>query len=94
MVRFEDMLFMPGMIVKQMAACAGVDLSPTFHFQTGSSKGHGSHTSFVNAITKTGDAVRRSAGLTDDDMAYAAKHLDPELMRTFSYTMPSLSSEK
>ena len=92
MVRFEDMLFMPEMIVKQMAACAGVDLSPTFHFQTKSSKSHGGHTDFVHAITKTGDAVRRRAGLTNEDLAYAAKHLDPELMRIFSYSMPSLSS--
>lgn len=88
MVRFEDMLLMPHAVLEQIAQCVGVATAEHLKFQTGSSKGHGSHTNFVNAIVKTGNIERRTMGMTREDILFAAEHLDKELLETFQYTVP------
>ena len=88
MVRFEDMLLQPRRVLAQVAECVGATIAETWKYQTESSKGHGSHTTFAAAITKTGDAQRRVAGMTAEDLVYAAAHLDTEVIQRFQYNVP------
>jgi hypothetical protein len=92
MFRFEDLLFHGPFIMRRIAECAGVSVPDTFHFQTGSAKGHGSHATFLDAIIKTGDLKKRIRNFTPEDLVYASKHLDPDLMRIFRYNVPDPSS--
>ncbi len=87
-VRFEDMLLQPRRVLAQVAECVGTTVAKQWKYQTESSKGHGSHTTFAAAITKTGDAQRRVAGMTEEDLAYATEHLDSEVMERFQYQIP------
>lgn len=87
-VRFEDMLLQPKRVLAQVAECVGTVVAAEWSYQTESSKGHGSHTTFVSAITKTGDAQRRVAGMTTEDLMYATNHLDNEIIRIFQYNIP------
>ena len=90
MVRFEDMLLLPTQVLQRVADCAGTKVADVISYQTGSAKGHGSHTTFLKAIQKTGDPERRRAGMTPQDLAYAREHLDPELLQQFHYQVPEL----
>ena len=92
-VRFEDMLLMPQILLKHIAECVGVEPTDHFKYQTGSAKGHGSHANFLKAILKTADAERRVEGLTKDDILFAQEHLDAELMKAFRYHVPTSKRE-
>lgn len=88
LVRFEDMLLHAPAILKKVAECAGTTVPEQFTFQTASSKSHGSGTTFLKAITKTGNEPIRVEGMTKEDLEYAKQQLDPELMRLFQYRHP------
>jgi len=90
MVRFEDMLFHPKAVVQAIAECAGTQLSPNFRLQTGSSKTHGSGTTLLTAIEKTSDAKKRIHQMTNEDLQFAAKHLDKNLIKAFHYSIPEV----
>jgi hypothetical protein len=90
MIRFEDFLLQAPLIVQRISECMG--LPPTavenFKTETGSAKSHGSHTTFLKAIIKSGNVAARTVGLTRQDLDYAAQHLDVHLMNTFHYHVP------
>jgi hypothetical protein len=89
LVRFEDVLLHAPAIVRQIADCAGAEVSTDFAYQITSAKQHGSHTTFVKAVLKSGNASARLHNLTADDLAYAAKHLDAELLTAMHYSVPT-----
>lgn len=91
MVRFEDMVFHGPAMMKKIAECAGVDVPEEFSYQTKSSKSHGSGTTFLKAIVKTGDVQNRVKRMSLDDLQFAAAHLDKELLDVFQYKLPPLN---
>jgi hypothetical protein len=93
-VRFEDMLIHGPTIMKNIADCAGVTTPDVFQYQTGSAKGHGSGTTFLKALEKTGDPIKRKARMTKDDLEYAKEHLDSNLMKVFQYSHPEVEFTK
>jgi hypothetical protein len=44
----------------------------------------------ISAMIKYGTDHNRFKALTPEDMAFARKHVDPELMRLFQYAQPPL----
>lgn len=91
MVRFEDLLFGPAVMLQHIATCVGVNVANPIRYQVESSKRHGSQTDLVHAVIKYGHSNGRLRNLTNDDLAYAVETLDDDLIRTFQYQMPSLS---
>jgi hypothetical protein len=98
MVRFEDIIFHPKQITQTVCECAGGQLQtqkPFTYVVDSAKKGaaHGTEkTSYVDALVKYGTEVGRYAGFTSEDLQYAMKHLDPDLMRLFGYQYPSLEA--
>jgi len=90
MVRFEDMLVHGPALMRSIANCTGATVPAEFSHQTKSAKGHGSHTTFLKALMKTGDAGARTKQMTRDDIRFSNEHLDDELMRLFRYSRPPL----
>jgi hypothetical protein len=88
LVRFEDMLLHAPTILHHIAECAGVPPVQKFRYQINSAKDHGSHTNFVKAVLKSGDAKARIRNMTVDDLEFAAQHLDVDLMRVLHYALP------
>jgi hypothetical protein len=89
MVRFEDLLFQAPAVMKQISDCMGVDFNlTTFRYQKGKAKKHGSGTDFLHAIIKSGNETARKQGMTEQDLTFAAQHLDADLMRIFQYQTP------
>ena len=88
MVRFEDMILHAPTIMKIIADCAGTTVPDEFTFQAKSSKNHGSGANFLKVVEKTGDLALRVAKMSREDLVYAEKHLDPDLMRVFQYSYP------
>lgn len=89
LVRFEDMLLHAPAIAKKIADCVGLDTADRFTYQIDSAKKHGSHTNFVKAVLKSGDVYARLKSFTADDLEYAAKHLDADLMSAMHYSIPT-----
>jgi hypothetical protein len=88
-IRFEDLLFQAPAVMKQISDCMGVDFDATkFRYQTARAKGHGSGTDFLHAIIKSGNETARKKGMTQEDLKFAAQHLDADLMRIFQYQTP------
>jgi hypothetical protein len=94
-IRFEDLLFHASSVMNQIATCAGGHLVHTdpylYHYPTGKSKDHGSGTDYLKAMIKSGDPIARYHGYWLQDILYAAKHVDPDLMNVFQYQWPNIS---
>lgn len=97
MVRFEDIVFHPKQVTQTVCECAGgqIHANKPFKYVVESAKKGSAHgtekTSYVDALVKYGTELGRYTGFTKDDLLYAQKHLDPDLMRLFSYRFPSPS---
>ena len=95
MVRFEDIVFHPKQVTQMVCECAGGKIHPytPFRYVVESAKKGSAHgtekTSYVDALVKYGTEAGRYTGFTEDDLEYARKHLDPDLMRLFGYHYPS-----
>lgn len=88
-VRFEDMLWHAETVLQHIADCLGTVVAEDIAHQTLSAKAHGSGTDFLKAIIKSGNRTLRERNLTDQDKAYAAIHLDHELMEIMNYKILS-----
>jgi len=93
LVRFEDLLYRQEEVVTIVKRCIGMDdergageAKMPFKYFLRQSKYHGSPTEFIDALNKYASHENRHRGLTDDDRAYAASALHPDLMRAFNYT--------
>ena len=98
-VRFEDLLFYGEEVTETLCECGGgvprEDRKfPHFVYVSESAKlgtaAHGNHkTGLLDALIKYGNDDHRLDHLTPEDLALAAKILDPKLMEYFGYTNPS-----
>jgi hypothetical protein len=84
-VRFEDMLWHAETVLAHIAACLGTKVADDIAHEIAPSKSHGSGTDFLKAILKSGNRTLRERALTDEDMAYAAIHLDHQLLDVMNY---------
>lgn len=88
-VRFEDLVFKPQLVLQQIAECAGGKVKTPIRYQVNTAKSHGSGTNFVKAIVKTANKMARSQNMTQQDLEYAQRHLDRDMMELFRYRHPS-----
>jgi hypothetical protein len=49
---------------------------------------HAGSSNMISAMIKYGTDHNRFKALTPEDMTFARKHIDPELMRLFQYAQP------
>jgi hypothetical protein len=91
MIRFEDLIFQPETVLREIADCVGAKVKVPLSYQLKTSKPHGSGTDFMKALIKTADAKARPHNMTVADLDFAREHLDTELMELFQYNVPSLS---
>lgn len=104
MVRMEDLLFFPDDVVPQICECAGgqvVTANLTGHHpirvvaQSAKAK-HSTrfmeegeeHTGYLDALIKYGKSDTRFRGMTPQDLQYAGRHLDANIMDLFGYDYP------
>lgn len=92
-IRFEDMILHAPAIMKKIADCTDTTVPSKFTFQTASSKNHGSGTTFLKVVEKTGNAALRVAKMSRADLLYAQEHLDANLMRIFQYAYPFIDKK-
>jgi hypothetical protein len=98
-VRFEDLLFYGEEVTETLCECGGgvprEDRKfPHFVYVSESAKlgtaAHGNHkTGLLDALIKYGSDDHRLDQMTPEDLALAAKILDPKMMEYFGYTNPS-----
>jgi len=89
LVRFEDLVFQPATVLREIADCVDGVLNDRIVYQVSSSKLHGSGTDYTKAIIKTADTKARPNNMTAADLAFAEQHLDSELMELFHYHFPT-----
>lgn len=91
-VRFEDLLFFGKEVTEQACKCAGGELYPNFkHIGVSAKQGdiHGNKkTSLVEALIRYGHRQNVTMGMSKEDILYAKKAFDGELMKIFSYSHP------
>lgn len=92
MVRFEDLLFAPEPLVRQIASCVGRNVTEPLLYQTRSSKSHGSNTDMIHAWIKFGRGATRFQNMTAEDVRFAKQRLDPELMKLFDYEVNDVTA--
>jgi len=93
MVRFEDLVFHPEEVTKQVCHCAGGEMRKDGRFiyiVDSAKKGKAAHgknrTGYVDAIVKYGSAARRYDGYRyKEDLEYIRDNVDPQLMDIMQY---------
>ena len=90
LVRFEDLIYHPRMVVKQVCECAGGKLRPKFTYIVNSAKkgtqAHGNvRTSYLDALSRYGTKQGRYKGFRPVDLDYVKKHLNSSLMHNLGY---------
>lgn len=92
LVRFEDLVYYPKLVTKTVCECAGGELNPHRPFRIiveSAKRGVGQHgkerTTYIDALVKYGTEQGRYDGFDPEDLEYANKYLDPELMKMFQY---------
>jgi hypothetical protein len=93
-VRFEDLIFHPKELINTICECAGAKpKQDTFSYVVDAGKWGPSHKSsnMISAMAKYGSDLHRLDGLNQEDLAYAADHVDANLMRLFHYKVPSIA---
>lgn len=97
-VRFEDLIFFAKETTEKICKCSGGEINQEgFRYIVASSKGdegvHGplsKRTTFLDAMIKYGSDRDRFRGFFKEDLLFAEKTLDHELMECFGYsTNPS-----
>lgn len=94
-VRFEDLVFFPKQVVRQVCQCAGgaMEDGPFQYIVESAKKGsaHGAksqRTGFVDAIIRYGTSKGRWRGMTRQDLEYAKQTLGVRLLNEFHYLGP------
>jgi hypothetical protein len=62
-----------------------IKLPPVVKYRLSEGKSHGRSSDLLTALTKYGASKGRYAGMATDDLQYAAKALDPQLLQLFHY---------
>lgn len=96
-VRFEDLQFNVKEMINLVCECAGAvprDRNGEFTYVVDSGKWGPGHrrkqTNLISAMIKYGSDAKRFAGMTKEDLEYAATAVDPEMMQLFKYEIPSI----
>ena len=100
-IRFEDLQFHPREVTDIVCQCAGGVAKSEgggFAYIVDSAKsfgpGHGPQkqekTNMITGMIKYGTGAGRLNKLSKEDLEYARKHFDPELMKLFEYNIPSI----
>ena len=92
-IRYEDLLFRPHLVIKDVCDCVDGITKKKFRLIRQSAKGNrgqhqGSKTTLLDAFTRYGNAEKRIKGYTNEDLNYAEKHLNQDLMNVFGYHHP------
>ena len=93
-VRYEDVIFHPMEVMKQVCNCAGgmlYDENQLKYVVTSAKHGaaHGTHkTNYIDSIIKYGTNKHRYENMTTADLTYLQTHIDEELMTLFNYQYP------
>eukprot|EP00586_Coscinodiscus_wailesii_P017989 CAMPEP_0172513402 /NCGR_PEP_ID=MMETSP1066-20121228/252328_1 /TAXON_ID=671091 /ORGANISM="Coscinodiscus wailesii, Strain CCMP2513" /LENGTH=295 /DNA_ID=CAMNT_0013293657 /DNA_START=373 /DNA_END=1260 /DNA_ORIENTATION=- len=90
MIRYEDTIFHPKTVVKQVCECAGGIMRNKFNFRIQTTKSHngGPENMLVAAMIKYGSVKMRLDGFTVDDAYFGKAQLDKELTAAFHYSLP------
>lgn len=92
-VRYEDFVFHREAVMSEIAkrvhgttiVTTETTTTTTVKYRMNSAKMHGSSTNFVAAVIQYGTPRGRYHGMSTEDLRYAAKALDPQLLRMFHY---------
>jgi hypothetical protein len=90
-VRFEDLIFFGKNVTQTLCKCGGgVPRRPTFvHVKSSAKLGTAAHgankTGLLDALIQFGSDEGRITGMTETDLKWARKLLDPRLMEMFAY---------
>lgn len=92
-VRYEDLLYQPEHVMKEVCECYGSELKPNFRFFTGSAKiltgPHIGGAGLIDALIKYGNDTRRKEIIWyEPDLEYAKKEINGNLVKMFKYRMP------
>ena len=73
--------------MEKVCNCAGGKQPKHFTYVIDNAKWDHKHAqnNLVSAIVKYGTGARRYDNMTRDDLRFAARHLNPELMKAFRY---------
>jgi hypothetical protein len=71
--------------MKLISECSGLPLNEPFTYLLEESKTHGDPKNFVSAMTQYSSAKGRQKNMSPEDLEYAKKALDSELMQIFHY---------
>jgi hypothetical protein len=95
--RFEDLLFHGEEVTKVACECVGGVFAKEFQYvEDSAKKAVGVHTGangLVKAMLHYGDPEKRLNGFTDRDRIYAKDHVNYNLMKRYSYTVPLMPGE-
>jgi len=87
-VRFEDLLFRPQQIVREVCQCAGGVMRDTFLMTAESAKtgvGHIGSAGLIESVKRYGNSTKRFEPYQSEDLAYAKNTVDTNLSRKFHY---------
>lgn len=91
-VRSEDMMYHTEEVITKICTCGGGIMRDDFKYVLDSAKSGPGHKAdangLVGAMVKYGNSTLRIKGMTKEDLTFAEKELDPELMEAFGYLMP------
>ncbi|GKY92160.1 hypothetical protein MPSEU_000187300 [Mayamaea pseudoterrestris] len=92
MVRVEDLLFHAEKVTQLVAQCVGMDASHPYRYPAVNAKQNADAADIFAALTEIGRKGERHDGFLANDIEYASKALDPQLLRVFQY--PSVVTPK
>jgi hypothetical protein len=98
MVRFEDLIFHAKEVTTTVCTCAGGKMKngDFVYIVDSAKKGVGAHgkmeqrTSFIDAIVRYGKNTNRLTSYTVEDLKFARKSLDRNMMEFFGYQDPKI----
>lgn len=87
LIRFEDTLFHPKQVMREVCHCAGGELIQPFHYLLDEAKWNHKHqqNNMITAIIRYGTDQGRYHNMTADDIAFTQHTLNPSLLKAFRY---------
>jgi hypothetical protein len=86
LIRYEDTIFHAKQVFTAISECAGMPQTTDHPFRPKLETAKSDTSSdLVKALIKNGRREGRTSRMVREDLAYAAQHLDPKLMRLFEY---------
>ena len=95
LIRAEDLIFFPEQVVKQVCECVGGKMEDKFSLVQEDLKSNSNHNmrstesrDMTSMFARYGSGSKRTKQMTNDDLAFAKKHLNGSLMKTNAYKHP------